>query len=522
MFTFLGSRLFAWTLSTKVIASALVAASVIMISIVAFYSYRLTDINSATIQARAQQVATLQANALIQPIADYDIEGAQGLLESLTSDPDMSAARIFEVDGNIIAESGQWSNDPSEVIFTTRELIADGEKVGIYEQQVSLAGLIELEKEGVLLGVASILLAIFALFIVLKLSLRQFTVPLDAMTEVMGILANGDSSVYVPNIGTENEIGKIADAVQVFKDNAIQVKRLGEEQAETERRAETEKRKSMNDLANSFEKSVGRVVQNLSEASSSMRQSAENMVKTADQTSQQSSAVASVSEEAAINVQTVASATEELSSSITEISRQVSHSTAIAGQAVERAEKTQEMIEGLVRSANKIGEVVNLITDIAEQTNLLALNATIEAARAGDAGKGFAVVANEVKSLASQTARATEEIGSQINGVQSATKDAAGAVKNIGNIIDEISNISTSIATAVEEQQTSTAEIANNVQQVSAGTQEVTSNIATVSSGARETGEAATNIANSAGNLEKESDALKSEVEIFLSKVRSA
>lgn len=350
---------------------------------------------------------------------------------------------------------------------------------------------------------------------------RGISKPIVSMTNAMGSLADGQLDTEVPGQTRKDEIKAMSDAVQVFKDNALEVKRLGEEQELAAQRSEEEKRQSMNELADSFEESVGSVVANVSDSSTNMRKSAEGMVKTAEQTTEQSSAVAAASEEAAVNVQTVAAATEELSASITEISKQVANSTTITGKAVDGAKETQRMIEGLVQSANKIGEVVNLITDIAEQTNLLALNATIEAARAGDAGKGFAVVANEVKSLASQTARATEEISSQIGDVQAATKSAADSVENIGSVIDEISSIATAIASAVEQQQASTQEISSNVQQVSAGTQEVTSNITTVNTGARETGEAASLIADSASELAGQSKDLQTEVHKFLEQIRT-
>ncbi len=349
---------------------------------------------------------------------------------------------------------------------------------------------------------------------------RAISKPVVGMTGAMQELAEGHLDTEVPAIGRKDEIGQMADAVQIFKDNAIEVKRLEEEQKQAEARAAQEKKRAMDDMANNFEKSVGGVVNGVASASNQVRSSAESMSATAEETNAQSANVASASEEAAANVQTVAAAAEELSASINEISNQVTETAKIATDAVNEASQTQETIEGLVVATQKISEVVSLITDIAEQTNLLALNATIEAARAGDAGKGFAVVASEVKALAAQTGKATEEISAQIGGVQASTEEAASAVKGIGDIIGKINELTTVVASAIEEQDASTKEIALNVQQAATGTQEVNTNISGVQQAANETGQAATQIVGAAGELSQQSEALKTEVATFLKQVR--
>ena len=261
---------------------------------------------------------------------------------------------------------------------------------------------------------------------------------------------------------------------------------------------------------------VSEVTDIVASAAAELQNTAESMSATAEQTSKQSSAVAAASEQASTNVQTIASAAEELASSLEEVGRQVTESSTIAQSAVQEAQKTNEAVEGLATASSKIGEVVDLINDIASQTNLLALNATIEAARAGDAGKGFAVVASEVKSLAGQTAKATEEIGSQITSIQGATQEAVSAIKGIGETIDKINGIASTIASAVEEQSAATQEIARNVQQASTGTQEVSSNIGDVQKAADETGQSAGQLLEAAGELSKQSETLKQEVEGFL------
>jgi methyl-accepting chemotaxis protein len=346
--------------------------------------------------------------------------------------------------------------------------------------------------------------------------------PIGRITSAMRTLAAGDHSVEIPGTGRVDEIGEMADAVQVFKDNAIEMERLTEEQKASGQRAEEEKKRMMRELADNLEAGVGGVAQAVSAAATEMRASAEGMTSSADQAGQQSTAVAAAAEQASANVQTVAAAAEELSASIIEISRQVGKSSEIAGGAVTQADETNSKIQGLVESAQKIGTVVELITDIASQTNLLALNATIEAARAGEAGKGFAVVASEVKNLANQTAKATEEIGLQIGNVQSATKDAAESIEQIRKTITEMNDIGAAVAAAVEEQQASTNEIARNVEQAASGTADVSSNITNVNLAVSETGGAAKNVLDATGELAEQSNKLGAIVNKFLSEIRAA
>ena len=351
---------------------------------------------------------------------------------------------------------------------------------------------------------------------------RSIVGPVNGMTTAMGNLAEGNLETEVPALDKNDEIGKMAQAVQVFKENAIRVKHLEEESKEQEKRAAEEKTRMMNKMADDFQASVGGVVDAVSSASTELQSSAQSMTATSEETSSQATAVAAASEEASTNVQTVASAAEELSSSIGEISRQVAQSTKIAGTAVTEAERADEMVQGLATSAQKIGEVVEMITDIADQTNLLALNATIEAARAGDSGKGFAVVASEVKNLANQTAKATEEIGDQISGIQTATQNSVQAIQGISKTINEISEIAAAIAAAVEEQGAATAEIARNVEQAAAGTGEVSANIAGVNQAAGEAGQSASQVLTAANELSQQSEMLKAEVDKFMAQVRVA
>jgi methyl-accepting chemotaxis protein len=374
----------------------------------------------------------------------------------------------------------------------------------------------------ILIVVAAVSLGILALVIVVSFYIgRGITKPLAYISTNMLRLSEGNKDIEVKFTDQPNEIGDLSRTMAVFLEKTIEMERMQKEQEEAERHAEEEKRQLMLKMADDFESSVGGVVNQVSSASTEMQHSSDAMSATAEETNRQSAVVAAASEEASTNVQTVATAAEELSASIGEISRQVSQASGIASNAVRQAQDTNVKVQGLADAANKIGEVVALITDIADQTNLLALNATIEAARAGDAGKGFAVVASEVKNLANQTARATEEIGAQIGGIQSATREAVEAIEAIGKTISQIDDVNAGIASAIEEQGAATQEIARNVEQAAAGTQEVSSNIDCVSQAANETGEAAADIRTAAGELSRQSELLRSEVGKFLASVRA-
>jgi methyl-accepting chemotaxis protein len=351
---------------------------------------------------------------------------------------------------------------------------------------------------------------------------HSITGPVGRMTAALKRLAAGDRSVEVPETGRRDEIGEMAKAAGVFRNNIIETDRLRAEQEHQTMRAEQERRRAMFDLAARFEASVGGIVGGVSSAATELQATAQTMTATAEETSQQSTTVAAASEQATQNVQTVAGATEELSASIREIGGQVARSTAMIKETVQRATRSNEQVQGLTAAAEKIGDVVKIISGIAAQTNLLALNATIEAARAGNAGKGFAVVASEVKALANQTARATDEIDMQIKAIQEATKSSAESIHGIAETIGKVEETATVIATAVEQQGMATQEIARNVAQAARGTSEVSSNISGVNQAARETGAAAAQVLTAADELSVNGELLKQQVETFLNEVRAA
>ncbi|MDN3278067.1 cache domain-containing protein [Frankia sp. RB7] len=351
---------------------------------------------------------------------------------------------------------------------------------------------------------------------------RSVTKPLAKITDLTERLAAGDSAFEVPYTNFSNEVGALAKALAVFKDNASAVGRMHAEQQETKQRADDEKRRTMTDLAGKFEASVQAVVRDVFNEARAMQQAAQGMSETANKATDRASFVATACQQASSNVQTVASAAGQLSSSITEISQRVAQAAAVADKAAADGQRTNDTVQGLAAAAHKIGEVIDLINQIASQTNLLALNATIEAARAGEAGRGFAVVASEVKSLASQTAKATDEIGAQINAIQAETNQVVGNIDNIRKTIMEVNEISSSIAAAVEEQGAATQAIAHSVQEAASGTDQVSQNISGVTDATAATGQAAGLVLQSSGRLTEKLQSLENEVSTFVAGVRAA
>ena len=368
---------------------------------------------------------------------------------------------------------------------------------------------------GLLIG--AVILAVVVTLLVSRMIAR----PIVGMTEVMTSLSAGNKNVDVPETSRRDEIGRMAAAVMVFKENMARADALSAEQAR-ERRIKEDRAQRLETSARNFDQNVSDVVRAVSEATEKLQSSAHSMSAMANEATQRATVVARASEEASENVQTVAAAAEELSASINEIGQHVRNSSTIAQQAVSDAENTNIAMENLAETAHRIGDIVKLINHIAGQTNLLALNATIEAARAGDAGRGFAVVASEVKSLATQTSKATDDIAAQVAAIQSATENSVAAIKGIGATIRQVSEISVSISSAVEQQGAATKGIACNVQQAATGTYDVSANIAGVSAAACNTGDAAEAVLNSSRGMAQQAEMLRGEVDRFLAEIRAA
>ncbi|ABD87402.1 methyl-accepting chemotaxis protein [Rhodopseudomonas palustris] len=347
--------------------------------------------------------------------------------------------------------------------------------------------------------------------------------PVVRMTAAMQKIAGGACDVSIPGTARGDEIGSMANAIGMIRDNAERKARDEvEARGQLDQAAAARRKQDLDRLADHFEGAIGNIIETVSAASTQLEAEAKRLTQTAETTQQLSVEVAAASGEASANVQSVASATNQMASSVTEISREVQESARIAGEAVDQARKTNDRVGELASAAARIGDVVELINTIAGQTNLLALNATIEAARAGDAGRGFAVVASEVKALAEQTAKATGEIGQQVTGIQAATQESVNAINEISDTIGRMSEISSMIASAVEEQGAATQEISRNVQHAADGTSKVSSNLTDMQRGAAETGSVSSQVLAAAQSLSRDSGQLKAEVSKFLETVRAA
>ncbi|HTY67061.1 MAG TPA: methyl-accepting chemotaxis protein [Alphaproteobacteria bacterium] len=419
--------------------------------------------------------------------------------------------------GKPLMSSAEWDRICAAPLDASVKVIS----LAIAEMNSYAAGVQRDAERGLAITALALLGAIVVTAAGLWLVRRRVTKPVLTLSQAIGHLAKRDYTVAVERTGYQDEFGTMADTLEALRQGGLEAERLTTEQMRA-KEADAQRASTMDAACREFDASIRAALGAMNQAGGQMRDTADGMTATAETTAKQTSTVAAASEQASSNVQTVAAAAEELAASVSEIGRQVSQAAKVAADAAARAASTNESVQSLAAAAQKIGDVVKLINDIAGQTNLLALNATIEAARAGEAGKGFAVVASEVKSLATQTAKATEDIAAQVAAIQSSTGTAVTAIREIGTVIGQVNEISTTIAAAVEEQGAATQEIARNAQEAAKGTTEVSSNISGVKSSADETGRAAADVLGAAKQMSAQCDDLRTQVDAFLQKIRAA
>lgn len=497
----------------------------------AYLEVTLIHANPQSAGAHAPRLVQLNKDYLARHAFWSGQEIDAKLKARLLKDSDKFVRQFFEIlDGEFLPAIDRKDNAQAQAAYEKMTAVYESHRA-VVDDMVSAADRLAKDSEtysssrvGTLTSVIWGVSALVLLVIIGSAAaiIRGLVRPVSEVTAAMERLSAGDLNVVIPGAGRQDEIGEMAAALDIFRSNSRKILEMSAEQERMKVEAEAARKKGVVEMASAFERNVGELVSRVVSAATELKTTAQTVAAASEETQQKAGSVAAAAEQTTQNVQAVAAATEELSASFREIGARVTESTSIVGQAVTEAGTTADSVSGLETAAQKIGEVIGLINDIAGQTNLLALNATIEAARAGEAGKGFAVVASEVKALATQTARATDDIKVQIAAIQAASRQSSAAIKSISGTINRVNDISSTIAAAVEEQYAATGEIARAISQAAKGTAEVTHSVGDVSSVAQSSSQAATHVLMAAEALSQNGDTLSAQVKSFLAQVRAA
>jgi len=497
----------------------------------AYMDVTLIQMNPQSAGAHTPRLAQLKKDYLARHTfwSGQDIDPK--LKTRLLKDSDKFVRQFFEIlDGEFLPAIDRKDNAQALAAYEKMTAAYDGHRA-VVDDMVSAADRLakgsEVYSSSRIATLTSVIWGVSALVLLVIVGsaaaiIRGLVRPVSQVTAAMERLSAGDLNVVIPGAGRQDEIGEMAAALDIFRSNSRKILEMSAEQERMKVAAEAARKKGVVEMASAFERDVGELVSRVVSAATALKTTAQTVTTASEETQQKAGAVAAAAEQTTQNVQSVSAATEELSASFREIGARVTESTSIVGQAVTEAGATADSVSGLETAAQKIGEVIGLINDIAGQTNLLALNATIEAARAGEAGKGFAVVASEVKALATQTARATDDIKVQIAAIQAASRQSSAAIKSISGTINRVNDISSTIAAAVEEQYAATGEIARAISQAAKGTAEVTHSVGDVSRVSQSSSQAASHVLMAAEALSQNGDTLSAQVKSFLAQVRAA